>query len=66
MISVTPSTNERIDSKKGNALSVKISVAPALALIAAAPITTQRSGVMSCGSKWRKKMREANSVTKIA
>jgi len=65
MISVTPSMKGRIDCRKGSALSVRIRVEPALVLIAAAPITTQSSGVMSSGSNSRKKMRWANSTMKM-
>jgi len=40
MMGVTPSTNGRIDCKNGIPLSVRTKTEPALALMAAAPITT--------------------------
>lgn len=57
MMSVTPSMNGRIECRKDRPLSVRMSVDPALAVIAAAPITTHNSGVMSSGSTSKKKMR---------
>ena len=42
--------NGRIASRKGSPLSVTIRTEPALVEIAAAPITTQRWGMMSSGS----------------
>ena len=57
MISVTPSMNGRIASRNGIRVSVRISVEPALVLIAAAPMTTHSNGVRSSGITSKKKMR---------
>jgi 3-polyprenyl-4-hydroxybenzoate decarboxylase len=49
MTGVTPSMNGRIECKKDMPLSVRMSVDPALVVMAAAPITTHNNGVMSSG-----------------
>ncbi|MNC96710.1 hypothetical protein D3C83_141580 [compost metagenome] len=55
--SVVPSRNGRRASRNGMPGSVRMSVEPALVAMAAAPITTQKSGVTSAGSTRRKNRR---------
>jgi hypothetical protein len=57
MVSVRPSMNGRMDCKNGILLSARTKAEPALVLMAAAPITTHKDGVMSPGLTSTKKMR---------